>query len=177
MIKVSLEHLKQLRQATSLGVADCRSALEQAKGDTSLALEILKKKGLEIAAKKSERQAKAGRIASYVHFDHKIGVMTEINSETDFVARNEDFVKFCSDVALHIAAMNPKYIKKEDLTEDILKEQVSSGLNDFYKNNCLLEQAFVKDPSLTIKDYLNSIIAKVGENIVIRRFTRFQLGQ
>lgn len=176
MIKVSLEQLKELRRATSLGVADCRSALEQAKGDTARALEILKKRGLEIAAKKSERQARAGRISSYVHFDHKIGVLAEINSETDFVARNDDFIKFASDVALHIAAMNPKYIKKEDVAEDIIKEQ-GAGLDDFCKNNCLLEQAFVKDPSLTIKEYLNSIIAKVGENVVIRRFARFQLGQ
>lgn len=176
MTKVSLEHLKQLRQATSLGVADCRSALDQAKGDIARALEILKKKGLEIAAKKSERQANAGRIAAYVHFDHKIGVLAEINSETDFVARNEEFIKFGSDVALHIAAMNPKYIKKEDVTEEIVKEHAGS-LDEFYKNNCLLEQQFVKDPSLTIKDYLNSIIAKVGENVVIRRFARFKLGQ
>lgn len=175
MIKVSLEHLKQLRQATSLGVADCRSALEQAKGDTSLALEILKKRALEIAAKKQDRPAKAGRISSYIHFDHKLGSLIEVNCETDFVAKNEDFVKFSSDVALHIAAMNPQHIAREDVPSEIVKEH--RDLEKFYKEACLLEQPFVKDPSLTIKEYLNSVIAKVGENVVIRRFVRFQLGQ
>lgn len=174
-MKASLEQIKQLREATSLGVADCRSALEEAKGDLQRALEILKKKGLEIAAQKSQRLASCGRIASYVHFDHKIGVLVEINSETDFVARNEEFIKFSSDVALHIAAMNPKFIKKEDASPDIVKEQ--GACDDFYKNSCLLEQPFVKNPALTMRDYLNSIIAKVGENIIIRRFVRFKIGE
>lgn len=174
-MKVSLEQIKKLREATSLGVSDCRSALEEARGDFNRALEILKRKGLEAAAKKSERQARAGRIASYIHFDHKIGVLVEINSETDFVARNEEFIKFSSDVALHIAAMNPRYIKKEDVAAEILKE-AGRALDDFYKESCLLEQPFVKEPAITIKDYLNSVIAKVGENVVIRRFARFQVG-
>ncbi len=174
-MNVSLEQIKQLRESTSLGVADCRKALEEAKGDMQRALEILKRKGLENAAKKQDRAASAGRVASYVHFDNKIGVLAEINSETDFVARNEEFIKFSSDVAMHIAAMAPRYIKKEDVPQDVLKTEGAG--DDFYKNNCLLEQPFVKNPSLTIKDYLNSIIAKVGENIVVRRFSRFRVGE
>ncbi len=171
---VSLDLIKKLREATSMGVGDCRKALEEAKGDLSKATEILKKRGLEIAAKKADRAVKSGRVGSYVHFDSKMGAMVEINSETDFTASNEEFVKFASDVALHIAAINPKYIKTEDVPQDVAKDQVD--LNSFYKEACLLEQPFVKDPSKTIKDYLNTITAKFGENIVIRRFVRFQVG-
>lgn len=174
-MSVSLALIKQLREATSLGVSDCRNALEKAGGDVSKALEILKKKGLEIANKKSDRAVKAGRVGSYVHFDNKIGVLVEVNSETDFVARNEEFVKFTSDVALHIAATNPRYVRPEDIPEDVVRGQ--EDLERFKKESCLMEQPFVKDPSLIIKDYLSSIAAKVGENIIIRRFIRFQLGQ
>ncbi len=174
-MSVSLELIKQLREATSMGVADCRNALEEAKGNVDKAKDILKKKGLEIAAKKSERVAKAGRVATYIHHDNKTGVLVEINSETDFVARNEEFMRFSSDVALHIAAMKPKYVKKEDIPEDVAKGNID--INSFSKEACLLEQAFVKNPSITIKDYLDSIVAKVGENIVVRRFVRFQIGE
>lgn len=174
-MSVSLEQIKKLRQATSLGISECRKALENANGDIDKALEILKKTALEIAAKKQDRAAKAGRISSYIHFDHKLGSLLEVNCETDFVARNEEFIRFSSDVALHIAAMNPQYIAREDVPCEIAKEHMD--LEKFYKEACLLEQPFVKNPSLTIKDYLNSVIAKVGENVVIRRFVRFQLGQ
>lgn len=174
-MNVSLEQIKKLREATSLGVSDCRRALEDSNGDINKALEILKKRSLELAAKKSERAAKAGRIASYIHFDNRIGVLLEVNSETDFVARNEEFIKFTSDVALHIAAMSPKYIKREDVSCEVTKEE--TDVEAFYKEACLLEQPFVKDPSITIKDYLNSVVAKVAENIVLRRFVRFQVGQ
>lgn len=172
---VSLELIKKLRQSTSLGVSDCRRALEDSGGDLDKALDILKKRGLELAAKKTDRAAKAGRISSYIHFDNKIGVLVEVNSETDFAAKNEEFIKFSSDIALHIAAMNPKYVKRDDVPQDLIQEQ--SDKEGFYKESCLLEQSFVKDPSLTISDYLNSLIAKIGENILIRRFARFQLGQ
>lgn len=174
-MSVSLEQIKKLRQATSLGVSECRKALENANGDIDKALEILKKTALEIAAKKQDRAAKAGRISSYIHFDHKLGSLLEVNCETDFVARNEEFIRFSSDVALHIAAMNPQYIKREDIPQEIIKEQADP--ESFYKASCLMEQSFVKDPALTIKDYLNSIVAKVGENIVVSRFVRFKLGQ
>lgn len=174
-MNVSLELIKQLREATSMGVADCRNALEEAKGDVDKAKDILKQKGLEIAAQKSDRVAKAGRVAAYIHHDSRTGVLVEINSETDFVARNEEFMKFSSDVALHIAAMKPRYVKREDIPEDTAKGNLD--LNSFSKETCLLEQPFVKNPAITIKDYLNSIVAKVGENIVVRRFTRFQIGE
>ena len=174
-MNVSLELIKQLREATSRGVADCRNALEEAKGNVDKAKDILRQKGLEIAAQKSDRVAKAGRVAAYIHHDSKTGVLVEINSETDFVARNEEFMRFCSDVALQIAAMKPKYIKREDIPGEIAKENVD--LNSFLKETCLLEQPFVKNPSITIKDYLDSIVAKLGENIVVRRFTRFQIGE
>ena len=170
-----LEQIKKLRQETSLGISECRKALEDSKGDLIKAAQILKKRGAELAAQKSDRAAKAGRVASYVHFDHKIGVLLEVNSETDFVARNEEFIKFSSDAALHIAAMNPEYIKRDDVPQEILKEQADPDA--FYKTSCLMEQSFVRDPSLTMQDYLNSIVAKVGENIVVRRFVRFQLGR
>ena len=171
----SLELIKQLRETTSLGVSDCRKALYEAKGDVTKAKDILMKRGLEIAAKKSDRIAKAGRIASYIHHDNKTGVLVEVNSETDFVARNEEFIRFSSDVALHVAAMKPRYVKREDVPQETVKEQADGEA--FCKEACLLEQPFVKNPSLTIKEYLNSIIAKVGENVIIRRFTRFQIGE
>ena len=174
-MSVSLELIKQLRESTSLGISDCRRALEDSQGDMNKAKDILKKKALDMAEKKSDRQAKAGKVSSYIHFDGKIGVLAEINCETDFVAKNEEFIKFSSDVALHIAALNPRYVKREDVPQEVIKEFAQPEA--FYKESCLLEQAFVKDPSRTIKDYLNSLVAKIGENIVIRRFTRFQLGQ
>ena len=174
-MSVSLELIKQLRESTSLGISDCRRALEDSEGDMNKAKDILKKKALDMAEKKSDRQAKAGKVSSYIHFDGKIGVLAEINCETDFVAKNEEFIKFSSDVALHIAALNPRYVKREDVPAEVIKEFAQPEA--FYKESCLLEQAFVKDPSRTIKDYLNSLVAKIGENIVIRRFTRFQLGQ
>ncbi len=174
-MSVSLELIKQLRESTSLGVSDCRRALEDSQGDINKAKDILKKKSLDMAEKKADRQAKAGKVSSYIHFDGKIGVLAEINCETDFVAKNEEFIKFSSDVALHIAALNPRYVKREDVPAEVIKEFAQPEA--FYKESCLLEQAFVKDPSRTIKDYLNSLVAKIGENIVIRRFTRFQLGQ
>ena len=174
-MSVSLELIKQLRESTSLGISDCRRALEDSQGDMNKAKDILKKKALDMAEKKSDRQAKAGKVSSYIHFDGKIGVLAEINCETDFVAKNEEFIKFSSDVALHIAALNPRYVKREDVPAEVIKEFAQPEA--FYKESCLLEQAFVKDPSRTIKDYLNSLVAKIGENIVIRRFTRFQLGQ
>ena len=174
-MSVSLELIKQLRESTSLGVSDCRRALEDSQGDMNKAKDILKKKALDMAEKKSDRQAKAGKVSSYIHFDGKIGVLAEINCETDFVAKNEEFIRFSSDVALHIAALNPRYVKREDVPQEVIKEFAQPEA--FYKESCLLEQAFVKDPSRTIKDYLNSLVAKIGENIVIRRFTRFQLGQ
>ena len=174
-MKNSLDAIKELRDMTCSSIAHCRKALEDAKGDIKQAVILLRKQGLEIAAKKQSRAAKEGRIDCYIHHGNKIGVLLEINCESDFAAKNEEFVKFTKDLAMHIAASSPSYIKKEDVPEEVLQHEKSK--EDYYKNNCLLEQVYVKDPSLTIKDCLGSIVAKIGENIVIRRFIRYKIGE
>ncbi|MBL7084837.1 MAG: translation elongation factor Ts [Candidatus Omnitrophica bacterium] len=175
-MKISVKDIQKLRERTHAGVMDCKQALQESKGDFDKAIQALRKRGQVIAAKKSSRQAKEGRIASYVHLNHKIGVLVEINCETDFVSRCADFKDFSKDLTMQIAALNPVYIKKEDVPKDVVKEH-KDQIEEFYKANCLLEQPFVKDQSKTIKDYLMEIVAKIGENIVIRRFVRFQLGE
>jgi len=174
-MKSSLNAIKELRDMTCSSVAHCRKALEDAKGDIKQAAILLRKQGLEIAAKKQSRAAKEGRIDCYIHHGNKMAALVEVNCESDFAAKNEEFIKFTKDLAMHIAASSPSYIKKEDVPEDALQHEKSK--EDYYKNNCLLEQVFVKDPSLTIKDYLGSIVAKIGENIVIRRFIRYKIGE
>ncbi|HOX54450.1 MAG: translation elongation factor Ts [Candidatus Omnitrophica bacterium] len=174
-MKITTEQIQQLRQETSCGVMDCRKALMESQGDFKKAKEVLIKRGLELAAKKADREAKQGRIESYVHLGNKIGVLLEVNCETDFVARNEDFCRFTKDVAMQIAAAEPKYLKKEDVSKEDLKDVKDK--EDFYKKNCLMDQVFIKDPSLTVKDYLASLVAKIGENIIVRRFTRYKLGE
>ena len=174
-MKSSVDAIKELREITCSSIAHCKKALEDAKGDIKQAAILLRKQGLEIAAKKQSRVAKEGRVESYLHHGNKMGVLIEVNCESDFVARNDEFVKFVKDLAMHIAATSPTYIKKEDVPLEILEHEKSK--EDYYKNNCLLEQVFVKDPSLLIKDYLGSIVAKIGENIVIRRFIRYKIGE
>ena len=174
-MKVSLDLIKELREKTNASISDCRGALEEAGGDIKKAVELLRKRGLEIAAKKQDRLAKEGRIEAYVHHGNKIGVLLEVNSETDFVARNSDFCQFTKDIAMQIAACNPKYIKREDVSASVIEKHKDK--EQFYKEHCLLEQAFIKDPALTIKDCLGSLIVKIGENIVIRRFTRYKVGE
>jgi elongation factor Ts len=171
----SLDAIKQLRDLTSCGVIECKNALEKAGGNMDKAKEILQQRGMEMAAKKGSRVAKEGRIESYVHMGNKIAVLVEVNCETDFVGRNEDFVRFTKDVAMHIAAMSPKYVSEKDVPADVL-----SGASDkkaFLLEVCLLNQPFVREPSKTIGEYLNSIIAKIGENIVIGRFIRYKVGE
>lgn len=168
------EQIKTLRETTSCGVMDCKNALEEAQGDMTRAKEILKRRGLEIAAKKSSREAREGRVESYVHFGNKIAVLVEINCETDFVARNDDFARFTKDVAMHIAAAKPKYISEKDVPSEVLEKQQNKEL--FLKEQCLLNQPFIKDLGMTIQDYLNTLIAKIGENILIGRFVRYQVG-
>ena len=145
--------IKRLREETSCGVIDCKKALEEAKGDFTKAKALLRKRGLEMAAKKSDRVAKEGRVEAYVHHGNKIGVIVEVNCETDFVARSEDFCTFTRDVAMHIAAMDPPNVQ------------------------VLLGQPFVKDAGKTIQDLLNELVAKIGENIVVGRFARFKVGE
>ncbi len=174
---VSIEMIKQLRELTSASVSDCKVALDDAKGDFHKAAELLKKRGLEIAAKKASRTANQGRVEAYVHHGNKIGVLLEVNCETDFVARNDEFVRFTKDVAMQIAATDPRYLKKEDVPADVLSDLNDKQKADFVKVNCLLSQPFIKDDKVTIQDYLTSIVAKIGENIVVRRFVCFRLGE
>jgi elongation factor Ts len=174
-MKISIELIKELREMTSSSVAHCKKALEEAQGDIKKAAVFLRKQGLEIAAKKQSRLAKEGRIEAYIHHGNKIGVLLEINCESDFVARNEDFAQFARDLAMQIAATSPLYLKKDDVPKEVLENE--KNREDFYKNNCLLEQSFVKDPSITVNDYLGSIVAKLGENILIRRFMRYKIGE
>ena len=160
---------------TSASVAHCKKALEDSQGDLKKAAELLRKRGLEIAAKKQDRTVKDGRIECYVHHGNKVGALLEIDCETDFVAKNSDFAQFAKDVAMQITACAPVYIKKEDVPKDVIEEEKNKEL--FYKNYCLLEQPFIKDAGITIKDYLGSVIGKLGENIVIRRFMRYKVGE
>jgi len=174
-MSISMEDIKQLREQTSCGIIDCKKALEEASGDMDKAKELLKKRGLELAAKKGHRVANQGRVEAYIHMGNKIGVLLEVNCETDFVARNEDFIKFSKDVAMHIAAMSPAYISQDDVSQDVLNDQDDKEM--FFKERCLLHQAYVRDPSMTIQDYLNTLIAKIGENICISRFIRYKVGE
>jgi elongation factor Ts len=172
---ISVDDIKELRELTSCGVIECKKALEESNGDINQAKEYLKKRGLELAAKKGSRSAKEGRIEAYIHQGGKIGVIVEVNCETDFVASNEDFVKFTKDLCMHIAALAPKYVSKDDVPEDVLKEQKDAAA--FIKEACLLEQAFIKDSSKTIQELINGLIASIGENIFVSRFTRFKVNE
>lgn len=174
-MEISVDSIKELRNMTCASIVHCKKALQETRGDIKKAVELLRKQGLEIAAKKEGRVAKEGRIEAYVHLGNKIGVLLEVDCESDFVARNNDFCQFTKDVAMQIAACDPLYIKKDDVPADCLKQEKDK--EEFCKNNCLSEQPFVKDPSITIKEYLASLVAKIGENIVIRRFTRYKVGE
>ena len=173
--KVSIDLIKELRAMTCASVAHCKKALEETRGDLKKAAQLLRKEGLEIAAKRQDKAAKEGRVEAYVHLGNKIGVLLEVNCESDFVARNSEFVQFSKDISMQIAALSPPYIKKEDVPADVIDGEKNK--EEYYKNNCLLEQSFVKDPSITVKDYLGSLIAKLGENIFIRRFMRYKVGE
>jgi elongation factor Ts len=193
---ISPELVRQLREKTNAGMMDCKKALVEAKGDLAAAETILRKKGAASAGKKAGREAKEGVIGSYIHVGDKVGVLVEINCETDFVARNESFRAFVKDVTLQVAAATPLFVKRDEVPESLLAverdvasasvkgkpaavvEKIISGKVDkYYSTVCLLEQTFVKDNAKTINDLLNAKIAELGENIVIRRFTRFQVGE
>ncbi|MFP4472461.1 MAG: translation elongation factor Ts [Candidatus Omnitrophota bacterium] len=171
----SADMIKELREMTSCGVMDCKKALEESGGNFDKAKELLRQRGLELAAKKGGREAKEGRVEVYIHPGNKVGVMLELNCETDFVARNEDFIAFGRDVAMHIAAMSPEYVREDDIPEEVL-----SGVEDraaFIKDKCLMAQPFVKDPKKTMNEYLTELVAKIGENMFVGRFTRYKVGQ
>jgi elongation factor Ts len=194
--EISPDLVKQLREKTSAGMMDCKKALVEAKGDLALAETILRKKGAASASKKAGREAKEGVIGSYIHVGDKVGVLVEINCETDFVARNESFRSFVKDVTLQVAAATPLYVKRNEVPESLLAverdvasasvkgkpaavvEKIIAGkIDKYYSTVCLLEQTFVKDNTKTINDLLTAKISELGENIIIRRFTRFQVGE
>lgn len=197
-MEVTAAAVNELRKLTGAGMMDCKKALQEANGDMVFATEILRKKGLASLAKRAGREAKEGVVDSYIHAGGKIGVLVEVNSETDFVARSEDFRQFAHDVALQIAAGNPLYVNREDVPDDVIEKEmeiyraqaieegkpdnvldkIATGrLEKYYQQVVLMEQAFVKNPDITIRDYLGEIAAKLGENIGVRRFVRYELGE
>lgn len=197
-MKIEIDKIKELREITGLGVIDCKKALEQANGDIKDAKIILKKKGMKIAEKKSSRPTKEGVIDSYIHYNNKLGAVVEVSCETDFVSKNEQFLEFVHDIAMHIAATNPLFIDRDKISKRFIndkkkifiKEAIEEGkskeiakkiaekkMEEFYKNKCLLEQNFIKNEEITIKELINNTIARIGENIKINRFMRFSFGE
>jgi elongation factor Ts len=197
-LEISSVMVKELRDKTGTGMMDCKEALIAAGGDFEKAIDILRKKGMSAATKRSSKAAKDGTISSYIHMGGRIGVMVEINCETDFVAKTEDFRTMVKDIAMHIAASNPLYLRPNEIPEEALNREreiyrsqlreekkpekiwdkiIEGKLNKFYEDVCLTEQKFIKNTDITVDTLINNMIAKTGENIVIRRFARFQLGE
>jgi len=197
-MEVTATLIKDLRERTGAGMSDCKKALTEVGGDIDKAIDYLRTKGLAKAAKKAGREATEGAVVSYIHGGGRIGVLVEINCETDFVARNEDFQAFTRDVALQIAAMNPQFVKKDEVSQDVVdreravllakakesgkpeavvQKMVDGQIAKWLKEICLVDQAWVKDPDKTIEQVQQELIAKIGENIRIRRFVRFELGE
>ena len=194
-VEITAQLVGDLRSETGAGLMDCKKALIEAKGDQEQAILILRKKGVAAAEKKSNRSASDGLIEQYIHLGGKVGVLLEVNCETDFVAKTDDFKIFVKDICLHIAATNPHCISRDEVPEDLIEKEreiagsqiqnkpahiiqkiVEGKLDKYYQSVCLLEQPFVKNPDQTVQDLLTEMIAKLGENIIIRRFARYQLG-
>src|SRR5436190_4584777 len=197
-MEISAQSVKELREKTGVGMMDCKKALTEANGDMEGAVVLLRKKGLASAQKKASRVAAEGMIGHYIHMGGKIGVLVEVNCETDFAGRSDDFQALVKDLAMHIAAANPRYVKRDEVpTEELEKEKeiykdqarasgkpeniiekIAEGkLGAYYQIVCLYDQAFVKDPNVTVEQLINNLIAKIGENIRVRRFVRFQTGE
>lgn len=197
MADISATMVKELREKTGAGIMDCKEALAECQGDMEQAVDFLRKKGLATAAKRAGRATSEGTIQSYIHMGGKIGVMVEVNCETDFVAKTDDFIEFARNLAMHVAATSPVGITAEDVPaavidreraiyrdqalemgkpEKMIDKIIDGKLNKFFKDSCLMNQQYVKDPDKTIADYLNEVIAKTGEKITIKRFARFQVG-
>jgi elongation factor Ts len=197
-VHIPAQAVKELRERTGAGFADCRSALVEAHGKIEAAIDVLRKKGQAAAQKKATRQATEGLIGHYIHAGGKIGVLIEVNCESDFVARTEDFQRLCHDVAMHIAALDTRYVRREEVTPEILDREreiykaqaratgkpepviekiVNGKMEKFYEENCLYEQHFIKDESVTVGELVNQMIHKLGENISIRRYVRFKVGE
>jgi elongation factor Ts len=197
-LNITPELVKTLRDKTQAGIMDCKEALKEADGDMDKAVEHLRKKGLATAQKRAGRATSQGQIGSYIHAGGKMGVMVEVNCETDFVGRTDQFVEFVHNIAMHIAAANPVCVRREEVPSEVVEKEkeiyraqaketgkpdkviekiVEGKLDKFFKDSCLLEQAYVKNPDITITDYLNDTVAQTGESITIRRFARFVLGE
>jgi elongation factor Ts len=198
MANISAAMVKQLREKTGAVMMDCKNALSEVEGDVEKAIELLRKKGLATARKRAGRALSEGMIQSYIHMTGKLGVLVEVNCETDFVAKNDDFQEFTKNIAMHIAATNPLGITPEDISQEIIEKEkeiyraqaldmgkpenvidkiVEGKLNKFYEESCLLNQPYVRDTDISITDLLNQMIAKIGENISIKRFVRYQIGE
>jgi len=196
-VQITSQMVKELRDKTNAGMMDCKKALTETNGDMEKAVDLLRQKGLAVAKKRADRATSEGVIESYIHAGGKIGVLVEVACETDFVAKNSDFIAFAKNVAMHIAATAPLAVKREELPQDVVEREkniykqqamdsgkpeniaekmVTGKMEKFYAESCLMEQKYVKDPELTIQDLLNELIAKLGENISIKRFARFQVG-
>lgn len=197
-MEITVDRIKELREKTGCGMMECKGALTEAKGDFEQAIDILRKKGIASVARRAGRIASQGLIESYIHVGSKIGVLLEVNCETDFVSRSVDFQAFVKDVCLQIAASNPQYITRDEVPDGIITHErdiiaaqaategkpakavekiVDGRLEKFYSEVCLLDQAYIRDPKKNIKDLLGELVAKIGENVVLRRFTRYQLGE
>jgi elongation factor Ts len=197
-INIPAQLVKELRERTNAGFADCRAALVEAAGDIEKAIAVLRKKGQAAAAKKAQREASEGLVGSYIHAGGKIGVLVEINCESDFVARTNEFQQLCHDIAMHIAALDPRYVRREEVTPEMLEKEreiysaqakatgkpeaviekiVNGKMEKFYEENCLYEQHYIKDESVTIGEMITQAVAKLGENMGIRRFVRFKVGE
>ena len=196
-MKITSQMVKELRDKTNAGMMDCKKALTETQGDMEKAVDLLRQKGLAVAQKRASRATSEGTIQSYIHAGGKLGAMVEVSCETDFVAKTDDFSTFARDIAMHVAAANPVAIQRQEVAADLLEREkeiyrqqalesgkpaqiidkiVTGKLEKFYSEVCLLEQNFVKNPDLTVQDLLNELIAKMGENITIKRFARFQVG-
>ena len=195
---ITAEMVKELRALTGAGMMECKKALLETGGDKEKAVSLLRERGLSSAAKRAGKIAAQGLVDAYIHLGGKIGVMVEVNCETDFVARNEEFKSFVRDICLQVAATNPTYLTREDVPEKVIEKEkeilrrqaaregkpekiiekiVSGKINKYFEENCLLEQPFIKDQDKSVKDLLTEIIARIGENIIIRRFARFEMGE
>jgi elongation factor Ts len=197
-MEITAAMVKELREKTAAGMMDCKKALQENGGDMEKSIDYLRKKGLSAAAKKSSRATNEGIIASYIHSNHRVGVMMEVNCETDFVARNEKFAEMVHNLCLQVAAASPRWVRREDVPAAILDKEreiyrdqmkesgkpaqvidkiVEGKLEKFYKDSCLVDQEYIKEAGVVIKDYVASVIATIGENLQIRRFVRFQVGE
>ncbi len=196
MAEITAKLVQTLREKTNAGMMECKAALKEADGDLEKAETILRKKGTIKAEKKADRQTKEGIIASYIHMAGRIGVLIEVNCETDFVARNENFQSLVKDISLHIAASNPRFLQREDVPADLVAKEreiagelvkgkpanivekiVDGKMEKFYADNCLVEQPFIKNPDITVRDLVKGKITELGENLIVRRFVRYAVGE